>query len=48
MDQEYSNSESMKKSGISEAPLKRFMRQRSEKAPVISLLLMIPSVLPKL
>ena len=47
MDQEYSNSESMKKSGINEAPLKRFMQKRSEKAPVISLLLMIPSVLPK-
>jgi hypothetical protein len=47
MDQEYSNSESMKKSGINVAPLKWFMQQRSEKAPVINLLLLIPSVLPK-
>ena len=37
----------MKKSGINEAPHKQLMQERSDEVPVSSLLLMIPSVLPK-
>ena len=37
----------MKKSVINEASHKLFMQERTDKVPVSSLLLMIPSVLPK-